>query len=417
MDERPSENTDNKQTGLDRLLKRLYRPGPLIFLFSLIFLALVSLGYFLLTEETPPPAVLASGPAPGPVQTIIPVKQSSADKEYEESTFEMEDFVKQADFAIIESLRELNVPMSELGLMDVELRRHEGHEYHYQVLQLPKVTDRSHFLVTLRKNIYDRLPKAVLLDNGDSEAVVRINELPTHRLLLESKPQVIARPEAKRPKLAIVIDDIGENHSVLKGLLDLDLPLTFAVWPHATHTRDSIVLINQKKRDLLVHFPMEPKGFPRVNPGDDALFVSMTSKQLQDQIAENLSRIPEAIGVNNHMGSRFTSDVQGMQVALTEFKRHGLFFLDSMTSGGSVGLQVAKSTAIPFYKRDIFLDNVKDVNAIMHQIRKAERVAGNRGTAIAIGHPYRETLAALKQWQADRNTSIQVLPLSRIIPE
>ncbi|WP_319543948.1 divergent polysaccharide deacetylase family protein [uncultured Pseudodesulfovibrio sp.] len=416
MDDHPSEQTDNK-TGLDGFLQRIYRPGPLVFLFTIAFLALISLGYFLITEETPPPSVLASAPTPDAPTTLIPVKSPPPEKEYEEETTEMEDHVKQADFAILETLRELDVSLKDLDLVDVELRQHQDHNYHYQVLQLPRVKDRNNFLLTLRKNIFERLPAAILLDNGDNEAIIQIDGLPTHRLLLENTPQIIARPEAKRSKLAIVIDDIGENHAVLKGLLALDLPLTFAVWPHASHTEESVTLINRNKRDLIVHFPMEPLGYPKVKPGEDALFVDMTTAQIERQIVVNLKRIPQAIGVNNHMGSRFTASSPGMMTALTEFKRRGLFFLDSMTSAKSVGSQTAQSVGIPFYKRDIFLDNVKDVNAIIHQLKKTERVAIRQGTAIAIGHPYKETLAALKQWQADRNSSVQIISLSRISPE
>ena len=85
------------------------------------------------------------------------------------------------------------------------------------------------------------------------------------------------------------------------------LRLTFAVWPNATHTRDSVGLITERKRDLIIHFPMEPRGYPQYNPGDDALFVSMTREQIEQRVEENVSRIPEAIGVNNHMGSVITS--------------------------------------------------------------------------------------------------------------
>ncbi|BDQ32720.1 divergent polysaccharide deacetylase family protein [Pseudodesulfovibrio portus] len=408
MDDRSSDQK-KKRTGLDTLFERLYRPGPLIAIFVVAFVALASLGVSLLLEDTPPPAVIQAEPTaePDPVPA----------KEYEETTSEMEDFVKQADLAIIETLRDLALPMADLDLVDVELRRHDDRDYHYQVLQFPKVDDRNHFLVTLRKRLFQRLPDAVLLDNGDNEAMVRINDLPTHRLLLESKPRIMARPEAKGPKLAIVIDDVGENQHLLKGLVALDLPLTFAVWPNASFTREAVELISHKRRDILVHFPMEPKGYPKVNPGDDALFVNMNDAELVDRINANLKQIPEAIGVNNHMGSLFTAFEPGMTLALGEFKRHGLFFLDSMTSGSSVGKKVAKATAIPFYKRDTFLDNVKDVSAIVHQLNKAERVARRSGTAIAIGHPYKETLAALRSWQETRDRSVTVIPLSQLSPE
>jgi len=408
MDDHSSDQKKRKRTGLDTLLTRLYRPGPLIAIFAAAFVALVSLGFSLLTEETPPPAVIQAVPVVRP--------EPAPAREYEEATSEMEDLVKQADLAIIETLRDLKLPMADLDLVDVELRRHEDRDYHYQVLQFPKVDDRNHFLVTLRKRLFRRLPDAVLLDNGDNEAMVRINDLPTHRLLLESRPRIIARPEAKGPKLAIVIDDVGENQALLKGLVTLDLPLTFAVWPNASFTRNSVELLSRKRRDILVHFPMEPMGYPTVNPGDDALFVSMTDEEILARINANLKQVPEAIGVNNHMGSRFTAFEHGMAVTLGEFKRQGLFFLDSMTSSKSVGKKVAKATAIPFYKRDTFLDNVKDVNAIVHQLNKAERVAKHTGAAIAIGHPYKETLAALRSWQDSRDRSVSVIPLSQLAP-
>lgn len=408
MGDHSSDQKNQQKAGFDTFLKKLYRPGPLIGIFSLAFLALLGLAFFLLTEKMPPPEVVHT-------DTSLPMPTPEV-KQYEEVTSHMEDFVKQADLAIIETLRELALPMAELDLVDVELRRFEDRDYHYQVLQFPKVDDRNHFLVTLRKRLFNRLPKAELLDNGDNEAMVRINNLPTHLLLLEAKPRIIALPEAKGPKLAIVIDDVGENQRVLNGLASLDIPLTFAVWPNASFTRKAVEYLSAKRLDILVHFPMEPMGYPAVDPGDDALFVAMNSDEITARIKTNLKRIPEAIGVNNHMGSLFTANKAGMTVALAEFKRHGLFFLDSMTSGKSVGKRVATSVGIPFYKRDTFLDNVKDINAIVHQLKKAERVARRTGTAIAIGHPYKETLAALRVWQNSRDKSVTVVPLSSLTP-
>ena len=411
MDERTPDQKNEERTGFDGLLKRIYRPGPLIVLFTLAFLALAGLAWMLLNEEPPPPEVIA----PAVREQVEP--QPEPEKAYEETTSDMEDKVKQADLALIETMRDLGLKMADLQLVDVELRELDGRGYHYQVLQFPKVEDRNRFLVTLRKRLYERLPAAVLLDNGDTEALIEIDKLRTHRLLLEATPQVIARPEAKGPKLVLVIDDVGENYGLLKGLAELDLPLTFAVWPNASHTSECVDLIARTHHDLLIHFPMEPMGYPKVKPGDDALFVSMTDDQVRQRIADNLGRIPGAIGVNNHMGSRFTADPRGMGVALAEFKRHGLFFLDSLTSGKSVGRATAKATGIPFYERDTFLDNVKDVNAIVLQLRKTEQVARRQGKAIAIGHPYPATLAALKQWAASRDRDIQVIPISKLPAE
>lgn len=409
MDERPSEELQDTQTGSDSLFNKVYRPGPLIAIFTVVFIGLVALGYFLLTEKTPPPEVL---PAP------VVQKEDPSVRPYEEETVsEMEDMVKQADLAIIETMRESKLNMNGLDLVDVEIRRVNGRGYHYQILQIPSVPDRKQYISILRARLHTRVPEADLLDNGTNEAAIEISGLQTHRLLLESIPMKLPKPQPKGPKMAVVIDDIGEDFGVLKGLIKLKIPLTFAVWPHASHTRASVELIVQKRRDLIIHFPMEPRGYPTVNPGDDALFVAMDSNAIKKQVAANLQVIPEAIGVNNHMGSRFTADRQGMTLALKAFKHKGLFFLDSLTSTKSVGRSTAKSVGIPFYERDIFLDNVKDVNAIIHQLKKAERVAAKKGYAIAIGHPYKETLAALRQWSKKRNISVVVTPLSRLAAE
>ncbi|QJB57691.1 divergent polysaccharide deacetylase family protein [Pseudodesulfovibrio sp. zrk46] len=410
MDERsPEEITTEQKTGLDSLITRLYQPGPLVFLFILAFLAMASLGYYLLTKDTPPPTVVTE------TNTVSGV--TSKPRIYEEELSDMEDKVKQADLAVIETMRAMEMNMQELGLLDVEMRHLEDKGYHYQVLQLPPVTEQQFFYKKLQTNLVQRLPEAVLSPVSAYEMQLSIEGIPTHRLLLKPTPLSLPRPKDKGPKLAIVIDDIGENLPVLEGLVNLDFQVTLAVWPHATHTRKSVEIIAQKRRDLIIHFPMEPKGYPRYNPGKDALFVSMTTQEIKQQVAENVSKIPEAIGVNNHMGSRFTGHTKGMEVALAEFKRHGLFFLDSKTTAKSVGRSTARETGIPFYQRDIFIDNVKDVNAIIHQLKKAENVALKRGHAIAIGHPYKETLAALKEWNNGRNQSINLIPLSRLTAE
>jgi len=409
MEERPQEATCTQRTGPGSLFKKLYQPGPLIALFSMAFIALVSLGYFLLTEKTPPPEVIT----PETVETVAPTPRA-----YEEDTSsELEDKVKQADLAIIETMKAMRMSMAELGLLDVEIRQFNGKGYHYQVIQLPAAKNQSIFHKHLQAALATRLPEASIQPLGKQELGITIDSHPTHRLILKTMELAVPAPSPKGPKMVIVIDDIGENMSVLKGLLKLDFPVTLAVWPNATHTRESVKLIQKSQRDLIIHFPMEPRGYPRYNPGDDALFVSMTREQIEKRIAENIAQIPEAIGANNHMGSRFTANTSGMNVALAAFKKHGLFFLDSLTTGKSVGRTVAGKTGIPFYIRDIFIDNVKDVNAIVHQLRKAENVSLKKGYSIAIGHPYKETLAALRQWSKTKKSSVVLIPLSELSPE
>ncbi|MEF2229471.1 MAG: divergent polysaccharide deacetylase family protein [Pseudodesulfovibrio sp.] len=409
MDERPLEENTQETAGSESFLRKLYRPGPLVFFFAFAIFSLLGLGWHLLTEDTPPPEVVAR--AAISAANALP-------KIYEEDTSNtMEDKVRQVDLAIIEAMRRFNLNFGDLELLDVELRRKDGRGYHYQVLRIPAQADTRGFLSELAQRLTAREPEALLSVNGTDEAMVSVAALPTHRLLLRTIPFVLPRPEKAGPKIAIVIDDIGEDMDVLRGLVDLDFPVTLAVWPHASHTVDSVELIQAKERDLIVHFPMEPRGYPDYDPGDDALFVSMSADQIRARVAENLARVPGAVGVNNHMGSRFTENGPGMTEALAEFHKRGLFFLDSLTTARSVGRRTAAAVGIPFYERDIFLDNVKDVSAIIHQLRMAEKVARKQGYSIAIGHPYPATLAALRQWGENRNSAIQLISLSQLQPE
>jgi polysaccharide deacetylase 2 family uncharacterized protein YibQ len=413
MDDQSRDETRNEGTGPDGFLAKLYRPGPLVLLFSLAFAGLLALGYFILTDNTPPQTM------PAPVTTVEPMQPPRV---YEEDTASiMEERVRQADLAIIEAMRAANLDMAGLDLLDVEMRTVDGRPYHYQVLGIPAVKDRAGFLKGLRARLGKRVPDAALAENGTTEVGIVIGGLPSHRLMLAPPPAPLPaplpRPKADGPCLAIVIDDIGEDMRVLKGLLALDYPVTLAVWPNASQTRESVRLIVDSGRDLIVHFPMEPMGYPAYDPGDDAIFTTMSDDAIRQRVSANLALIPEAIGVNNHMGSKFTSHAPGMRAALTEFNRRGLFFLDSLTTARSVGRSTARQTGIPFYERDIFIDNVKDVAAITLQLRKAENVALKNGRAIAIGHPYPETLAALRAWAVQKNSAVRLLPLSRLAPQ
>ena len=397
------EDNETERTGKDSLIARLYRPGPLVALFGAICAALLFLGHHLLTAPAPAPEVISETKPP-----VVRVQTGDT----------LQDKVKEVDLAIIEALRDVEIPLNGLGLIDVQLLEHDGATYHRQILKIPPLADKNVFLRRLHERLSARTTGYSVNATLDDETIILVDNVGTHRLLLEETSLFAPRPDgAARPKLAIVIDDIGEDMRVLKGLLALDFPVNMAVWPYATHTRASVELIAQNRSDLLIHFPMEPRGYPRYNPGEDALFTAMTPDEIRQRIAKSVARIPEAIGVNNHMGSRFTADEPGMNAALAAFKRHGLFFLDSLTTPTSVARRAARNSAVPFYERDIFIDNVKDVPLIVRQLGKAQKVARQKGYAIAIGHPYRETLQALQQWHGQRDESVEIVPISRIAPE
>jgi polysaccharide deacetylase 2 family uncharacterized protein YibQ len=148
-------------------------------------------------------------------------------------------------------------------------------------------------------------------------------------------------------------------------------------------------------RDIILHAPMEPRGYPSVDPGPGALFISMGDEEVSSVFLEDLQFIPGIVGVNNHMGSRLTADPQKMALVMKILKGRNLFFLDSRTIAGSVAYEKAVEAGIPALQRDIFLDNVPDVEHIVEQFQALIEVARIKGRAIGIGHPYPETAIAL----------------------
>lgn len=197
-----------------------------------------------------------------------------------------------------------------------------------------------------------------------------------------------------RPKVAIIIDDMGYQRGTGNALLDLDLDLTFSFLPHGPFTTELAQRARDLGRGVLVHMPMEARD-PAWDPGPGTLYLADSPEVRLRNTEEDLDQVPYAIGVNNHMGSRFTESRDAMQQFLELVKERNLFFVDSETSSRSIAMETARSMGIKTARRNVFLDNVKTREDICHQIRLLVRKAEKRGWAIGIGHPNEETLQAL----------------------
>ncbi len=146
--------------------------------------------------------------------------------------------------------------------------------------------------------------------------------------------------------------------------------------------------------ELLLHIPMEP-GSLDVDPGPNVLLTGIPRQELLTSLKWNLDQFSGYVGVNNHMGSRFTADLAGMVAVMEELKKRKLFFLDSITAGNSVARKAARKVGLPFAGRNVFLDHADDVVEITKRLVEVERLAKRTGLAIAIGHPLGATGARL----------------------
>lgn len=220
-------------------------------------------------------------------------------------------------------------------------------------------------------------------------------------------------PSGKRALLAIVIDDVGENFNQIEPFLDIPLPISFSVLSAASRPVAVARTLAAQGRDVLAHVPMEPVSADFM-AGSGFLMTSMTTRKLLETLQWNLDQVPGAVGVNNHMGSRFTRDEYAMAVVLEFLKEQGLYFLDSRTDPKTVARTVAERIRLPFLERDVFLDNDPRETVVERMLQEAVGIARERGCAIAIGHPRQNTAAVLRRFALDPARVVDVIPVSRL---
>lgn len=259
--------------------------------------------------------------------------------------------------------------------------------------------------------------------------VAERHKMPPHEpeapIVHEDYTGIVAHPPESHPRvrisgagtLAIIVDDMGKSVQEAKSLLDIGVPLTFSIIPGLPKVRQVAEEARKNGAEVMIHIPMEPKGYPRQRLEENGLLLSQSSEELSGRVEAFLREIPGAAGANNHMGSRFTEDREKMRTVIEALKGKGLFFVDSKTSPASVGYDVAREIGVKTAVRNVFLDNVQDVGAITKQLNLAANMARKRGSAIAICHPHPTTIqalaAALPRLQEEGITFVHVSRLVR----
>jgi len=216
------------------------------------------------------------------------------------------------------------------------------------------------------------------------------------------------------PKIVIIIDDIGYDKKIALALSDLDSNITFSVLPFAPYGKTISKQLHAKGSQLMLHLPMEPFEYPDVNPGPGAILSSMSPDILLDQLKKNINDIPNIVGVNNHMGSKITTNSDQMNQIFTVLKKENLFFIDSRTAPKSQCKASARLFNLEFAQRDVFLDNFQNQDYITGQFKKLKVLAEKHGFAIGIGHPYEATLHTLEKELPKLKNKIQIVRASAL---
>ena len=198
-----------------------------------------------------------------------------------------------------------------------------------------------------------------------------------------------------RPRLAIVIDDLGNDRAQADALFRLSYPLTLSVLPHLSGSGEIAEEAHRRGYQVLLHLPMASADGQKDEPIE--LHPGMNSSAVGETLAAMLETVPYAAGVNNHEGSRSTSDAKLMSELMPLLRDRNLFFVDSRTTAATVAETAAHSAGVRATSRNVFLDDEHSAAAIRKQFELAIRDAHEKGSALAIGHPYPETLQVLSE--------------------
>ena len=196
---------------------------------------------------------------------------------------------------------------------------------------------------------------------------------------------------------AIVIDDLGNELGPAERIASWKAPVAGAVLPGVAYSAAAARALARGGKEVLLHLPMEPAGYPKVRPGPGVILRSQSDAEIVRTLESDLATVPGVVGVNNHMGSAATADPRVMRVVAGVLSDRGLFFLDSRTTDATVAERTAEEASVPAVSRRIFLDDVETEEAVSRQLAELVRRAQEEGSAVAIGHPYPATLTVLER--------------------
>lgn len=242
-----------------------------------------------------------------------------------------------------------------------------------------------------------------------------VKDLPEEEVKEETKEQQ-GTVRQFRGKVAIVIDDCGYDLASVHTLLDTGLPFSYAILPFKPYSSDVLELVKARGRVPMLHLPMEPMNAAAMSEGSNTVRTNLSAADKLSLTRKAVNSLPGILGVNNHQGSKATSDRATMKVVLGELKSQGLFFVDSRTTAASVAREMAQSIGVATARNDIFLDNSSNVADIRAQIYKAFAIADKQGSVIAICHARTNTAKCWQQYASEfKKTGIIFVPVTELL--
>jgi polysaccharide deacetylase 2 family uncharacterized protein YibQ len=214
-------------------------------------------------------------------------------------------------------------------------------------------------------------------------------------------------------KIALIIDDMGNQLRAGERALELPGPVTYSFLPQTPFAWQLAIKAHEQNKEVMLHLPMESDLGNRLGKG--ALTLDMPKAYFLETLKRDIASVPYLSGVNNHMGSLLTRDPTAMRWLMLELRQQGLYFIDSRTTDATIAERVAQRNLVANARRDVFLDNVPEETKIQKQLQKLLAAARKKGEAIGIAHPYAATLSVLqKELPKLKQQGIELVPVSEI---
>ncbi|WP_096016324.1 divergent polysaccharide deacetylase family protein [Campylobacter lanienae] len=264
-------------------------------------------------------------------------------------------------------------------------------------------------------SILDTAQNATQIEQNATKNIIQIDENITQidRLKdeinsnqsIKSQYNPPKKPIVDRPKLAIIIDDISTFYQA-KKIKSLNLNITPSIFPPSANYPNS-ARVAREFEFYMIHLPLEAMNYQAQEK--NTLKIGDSSAKIESEISKIRSNFPKAIYINNHTGSKFTSDYDSLKKLFIAFKKHNMIFIDSYTTKDSKAKILSSEFGNKYLKRDVFIDNTKDEKAIINKLKEAIKIAQKSGFAIAIGHPYEQTFKALKSFKSELESQVDII--------
>ncbi len=265
--------------------------------------------------------------------------------------------------------------------------------------------DRENFIKTLRENIgiinKEAKKSEIKIINENTFIYLEVNRVISHIIRFEPRKEkllFVNNYQKDKTYFTIIIDDSGENFNLIQKFMELPFPVVFSVLPKSLYATKTATIAHEKGFAVFLHQPMEANSI-KPTPNQGFITTSMSEQEMTNILQKNMILVPNIRGVNNHMGSKFTENelaVNNFISAITKLSPH-ILILDSLTDSKSKLYNLAREKQFLIAKRDFFIDNDNNIDAVINQ---SYNYAKKHGQAIIIGHARTKTLNALKKWQA-----------------